>query len=155
MWMKADAGVYNDYWTTKTTPSTNGSHINTWENQALVPGNDILASSVLQSGTSNWLYRSSTSANAINFNPTTDIASASPGIFRDADNGVQDNYDYYGYTNGLAYIAGSHTDFVVGSDSSIAGTEEALLTYGYENGSGLTTGIYAGNAPEAIWSILC
>jgi hypothetical protein len=139
MWFKADAGVYDDYWSTKADPAVNNDKVNTWENSALVPNNDLVAATTFVDGTG-MNYNDATSASAINFNPTlTDTATAELSIFHTADNGASDNNDFFGYTNGLAYNHQGHSEFVVGVDTTTNAASEMFLSYGYDNNAGATT----------------
>jgi hypothetical protein len=135
MWFKADSGAYNDYWTTKADPAINNDKVNTWENSALVPNNDLVASNTFVDGTG-YNFNDNSSASAINFNPTlTDSNAVEASVFRDADNGTQDNNDFFGYTNGLAYGGGGNTNFVVGMDPTVSGSE-MFYSYGYDDNAG-------------------
>jgi hypothetical protein len=136
MWYKGGSGAYDDYWTTKADPAVNNDKVNTWENSALVPNNDLVASNTFVDGTG-YNFNDANSATALNFNPTLTDTSGSPemSVFRDADNGTQDSNDFFGYTNGLAYGGGGNTNFVVGMDTSVSGSE-MFYSYGYDDNAG-------------------
>lgn len=136
LWLKAGNGAYDDWWTTKADLAVNNDKVNTWESSGLVPNNDIVHAQTFVDGTG-MNFNDANSANAINFNPTLGNG-ASPLIRANADNGTQDTNDYFGYTNGLAYIGGANTNFFVGMDPSVSGTE-MFYSYGYDDNSGGTT----------------
>lgn len=137
LWLKANSGAYDDAWTTRADLAVNNDKVNTWENSALTPNNDIIAAQAFVDGTG-MNFNDATSANAINFNPTLG-AGAAPGIRDNADNGSQDLNDYFGYTNGLAYTGGANTNFFVGMDPTVTGSSEMFYSYGYDDASGSTT----------------
>jgi len=137
IWYKADAGVFDDYWTTKADPAVDGDAVNTWENQSLVPNNDLVPAITFVDGTGP-TYDIGTNVDAINFNPVIDVGNGNRlSIFDNADNGSLDLLDYFGYPNGLSYIGGQNTNFVVAEDSEVSGSE-MFFSYGYDNGASVT-----------------
>lgn len=136
LWLKAGNGAYDDWWTTKADLAVNNDKVNTWENSGLIPNNDIVHAQSFVDGTG-MNFNDANSANAINFNPTLGNG-VTPLIRANADNGTQDTNDYFGYPNGLAYIGGANTNFFVGMDSSISGSE-GFYSYGYDDNAGGTT----------------
>ena len=136
MWFKANQGAYDDYWTTKADLAVDADKVNFWENSALVPNNDLVSAATFVDGTGN-TFNSATSANALNFNPTT-TASADLRILTNADNGANDSNDFFGFTNGLSYMGGARTDFVVGMDPTVSGSE-FFYSYGYNGSAEHTT----------------
>ena len=133
MWFKANQGAYDDQWTTKAVPAVNGTNIDTWENQALVPNNDIVTNSSYPAN--GCVFVDGASATAVNYNAAINLSSCAAGIFTDTTSPNYGNTnDFFGYTNGLAYQGGSHTDFIVGMDSTVTASSEMYYSYGFNNG---------------------
>jgi hypothetical protein len=101
-----------------------------------VPNNDLVGGTTFSDG-QGFVYNDANSASAINWNPTLADGGRSLQIFYNADNGTQDTNDFFGYPNGLSYIGGGRTEFVVGKDTTASGTE-ALMSYGYDDNAGST-----------------